>query len=159
MQGTTVVWTRPKHQKVSRYEIFSWSKMTRAVYASTEMAVKNSKFDVQLQVAVDGGQAMVVLRDSKQKALPDLILLDITLPGANGWEILRAIKNDSKLASIPVVVLTASIDERYVQKCYDLQADGFINKPLDVEKLTEILFGGEGFTPFAQAAEAWRITF
>ncbi len=112
----------------------------------TEMAVKNSKFDVQLQVAVDGGQAMVVLRDSKQKALPDLILLDITLPGANGWEILRAIKNDSKLASIPVVVLTASIDERYVQKCYDLQADGFINKPLDVEKLTEILFGGEGFT-------------
>ncbi len=64
---------------------------------------------------------------------PDLILLDLNLPGTNGREVLQEIKADEELKTIPVVVLTTSSDERDIRKCYEEGANSYVQKPVDFE--------------------------
>ena len=64
---------------------------------------------------------------------PQLILLDLNLPGTDGREVLEVIKNDDHLRTIPVVVLTTSEDPRDVARCYEAGANSYIQKPVDIE--------------------------
>lgn len=70
--------------------------------------------------------------DLKTSPEPGLILLDLNLPGTDGFEILDQIKNDNNLKTIPVVILTTSHDERDIEKCYQAGANSYIQKPVDL---------------------------
>jgi len=68
---------------------------------------------------------------------PQLILLDLNMPGLDGRRTLEIIKGDEKLCTIPVVVLTTSADRRDVERCYELGASTYIQKPVSFEGLAE----------------------
>ena len=82
--------------------------------------------------------ALMHLR-STAKEKPALILLDLNMPNMSGTEFLQTLKNDPGLAAIPVVVLTASDDQRDVRQSFDLHAAGYIVKPFDYEAAVKAL--------------------
>lgn len=102
------------------------------------LALKEGKINCRLHHAMDGVQALAFLhREGDQHASapkPDLILLDINMPRMNGRELLQALKADSALSAIPVVMLTTSDVERDVVESYQLGASGYITKPVDIEQ-------------------------
>jgi CheY-like chemotaxis protein len=69
---------------------------------------------------------------------PALILLDLNLPGTDGREILRQLKQDDQLKEIPIIVLTTSTDPRDITQCYRLGANSYVTKPTDPTRVTEI---------------------
>jgi CheY-like chemotaxis protein len=77
--------------------------------------------------------------------LPDLILLDLNLPKKDGREVLAEIKNDKDLKRIPVVVLTTSNAEQDILKAYDLHANCYITKPVDLNQFIHVLKSIENF--------------
>ncbi|MGE5465928.1 MAG: response regulator [Ignavibacteria bacterium] len=111
-------------------------------------AFKDSKMENPLDVVHDGVEALAFLRREgayRDKAPPDLILLDLNLPRMDGREVLAAIKGDPALKSIPVVVLTTSKAEQDVVKSYLLQASCFITKPVDLDQFNEVVRGIDSF--------------
>ncbi len=70
---------------------------------------------------------------------PDLILLDLNLPTKDGCEVLKEIKEDSDLKSIPVVILTTSGAEKDIIRAYELHANAYITKPLDFDQFIEVV--------------------
>lgn len=108
----------------------------------TREALKDGKLCVELNVAGDGAEAMAYLRSEGQYSSavrPDLILLDLNLPKKDGREVLKEIKDDSSLKHIPVVVLTTSEAEEDVLKMYDLHANCYITKPVDLSQFVKIV--------------------
>jgi len=100
-------------------------------------ALKEAKILNHLSVVKDGAEAMEFLRRKGKFAdveKPDLILLDLNLPKKDGREVLAEIKADVDLKRIPVVVLTISRDEADVLTSYNLHANAYIIKPLDLEQ-------------------------
>lgn len=93
----------------------------------------------------DGDEAMDYLysklenKDYSQAELPGLILLDLNLPGTDGREVLQKIKRDDRLKKIPVIVLTTSKDERDIEKCYEIGANSYIQKPVGLEGFIEAM--------------------
>jgi CheY-like chemotaxis protein len=95
-----------------------------------------------LNIARDGEQAMKMLRrEGEYKALPtpDLILLDLNLPRKDGREVLAELKEDPRLRSIPVVILTTSRADRDVTTCYSLHANSYITKPVDLGEFESLM--------------------
>jgi chemotaxis family two-component system response regulator Rcp1 len=89
----------------------------------------------KLSVARNGAEAMNYLRrEGKYSAAPtpDLILLDLRMPRKNGFEVLAEVKQDPKLRSIPVVVLTSSDAPQDIRMAYDLHANCYATKPMDL---------------------------
>lgn len=84
--------------------------------------------------AASGQEAILYLKD-KNSVKPGLILMDLNMPGLDGRMTLEIIKQDPELKKIPVVVLTTSDDERDVQECYNLGANTYISKPVDLDGL------------------------
>jgi CheY-like chemotaxis protein len=114
----------------------------------TREALREAKIANKLTVAMDGMEAMKMLHHHpphEQCPRPDLILLDLNLPGMDGREILSHIKEDPELKIIPVVVLTSSSAESDVQKSYDLHANCYIVKPVNFDRLMEVVQMVEGF--------------
>jgi CheY-like chemotaxis protein len=108
----------------------------------TKRALQNGKFINTLQVAKDGVEALAYLRRKEPFAAaprPDLVLLDLNMPRKDGREVLAEIKQDTALRSIPVVVLTTSDSDRDVFKMYDLQANCYVTKPVDLDQFTKIV--------------------
>ena len=108
----------------------------------TKEALKEGKVLNNLSVATDGVEAMAFLHKEgryKDAPRPDLILLDLNLPKKNGREVLAEIKEDPKLKRIPVVVLTISDDEHDILESYDLHANCYITKPVDLERFISIV--------------------
>jgi CheY-like chemotaxis protein len=104
-------------------------------------ALKDSKVSNNMIVVEDGVEAMEYLHRRGKYANaphPDLILLDLNLPRKNGREVLAEIKSDDSLKRIPVVVLTVSRDEQDILKAYDLHANCYITKPIDLEQFIKI---------------------
>ena len=103
----------------------------------TKEALKDAKVINNLHVAGDGIEALDFLkRQGKYPGAirPDLILLDLNLPRKDGREVLGEIKADPGLRQIPVVILTTSKAEEDILKTYDLHANCYITKPVDLEK-------------------------
>src|SRR4051812_14499039 len=102
----------------------------------TQETLKESKLRIKLHVAEDGVEALAFLRRQPPYAnavRPDVIVLDLNLPRKSGHEVLAEIKNDPSLRLIPVVVLTTSKAEEDIVRSYDLHANCFISKPLDLD--------------------------
>lgn len=111
-------------------------------------AFRAAKIHNNLTVAGDGEEAMSILRRQgpyARHARPDLILLDLNLPRMDGREVLRAIKDDPDLQRTPVVVLTSSKAEIDVVESYELKANSYIVKPVNFDRLTEIVAALESF--------------
>jgi chemotaxis family two-component system response regulator Rcp1 len=101
-----------------------------------------------LNVVGDGEQAIAYLRRQGGYAdavRPDIILLDLNLPRMNGRDVLTEVKKDPDLRRIPVVVLTTSTAEQDILHSYDLHANCFITKPVDVAQFIEVIRNIEGF--------------
>ncbi|MDR3440303.1 response regulator [Telmatospirillum sp.] len=101
-------------------------------------AWKETGLPGHLHVVADGVQAIHYLRQSGTP-LPDLLLLDLNLPLKDGWEVLAEIKDDPALKRIPVVVLTTSQAENDILQSYDLHANCFIAKPVDLDGFISVI--------------------
>jgi chemotaxis family two-component system response regulator Rcp1 len=111
-------------------------------------ALKEGKVLNTLSVAMDGVEALSFLHKENKYAdapRPDLILLDLNLPKKDGREVLAEIKSDDNLKCIPVVVLTTSQAEQDIFKSYNLHANCFITKPVDLEQFIIVLQSIENF--------------
>jgi CheY-like chemotaxis protein len=111
-------------------------------------ALKEAKVLNKLILAKDGIDALSLLRQEGQYAdvaPPDLILLDLNLPKKDGREVLAEIKNDDKLKHIPVVILTTSRDEEDVVKSYNLHANCYISKPVELDQFIRVVKSIEDF--------------
>ncbi len=114
----------------------------------TREALRDSKMHNRLSVVEDGVEAMRFLRREEEYSnapRPDIVLLDLNLPRKDGREVLADMKNDPILRRIPVVVLTTSDDERDIIRSYDLHANCYITKPVDLQRFIEIVKTIEGF--------------
>ncbi|MGE5505093.1 MAG: response regulator [Actinomycetota bacterium] len=103
----------------------------------TRMALSHAPIPCQVMTAANGREALGLLQRerSEGKRIPDLILLDLNMPQMNGYDVLKAMKEDGGLSSIPVVVLTTSCATEDVKDVYRMGASGFITKPSDVDDL------------------------
>ncbi len=77
--------------------------------------------------------------DNPDVKTPDLILLDLNMPGVDGRQVLQRLKEDPEKRSIPVVILTTSKDSKDVDKCYEIGASTYIQKPVDFDGLTQAI--------------------
>lgn len=110
--------------------------------ALTESTIVN-----EVTVARDGVKAMDHLRQGTQSDLPvpDLVILDLNLPRMNGHEVLAAMRADERLRRIPVAILTTSAAEADVVRTYDLGANCFLSKPVDVDQFVHVVRSIEDF--------------
>ena len=108
----------------------------------TKEAFLGARICNRLHVAEDGEEAMDFLHKRGQfasKPSPEIILLDLNLPRKDGREVLAEIKADATLRHIPVIVLTTSDDQEDIWKSYELQANCFVTKPVDMEQFSKAL--------------------
>lgn len=109
----------------------------------TTEALTSSKIHVKsLNVVSDGIEAMAYLRREgkyKDAVKPSLIFLDLNMPRKNGREVLQEIKADENLKTIPVVILTTSDDEVDVVQSYNLHANCYVRKPVDLNELIKVV--------------------
>ncbi len=114
----------------------------------TTEAFKDMEMESRLTVVKDGEEALRYLKKQGQYAdavTPQLVLLDINLPGIDGKQLLSVIKKDEQLRDIPVVMLTCSEDDSDISDCYDNQVNWYITKPIDYDKYTKVMHEIEAF--------------
>jgi CheY-like chemotaxis protein len=114
----------------------------------TREALRESRGPTTLHVVGDGVEAMAFLRNQDRYAAapcPDLVLLDLNLPKKGGREVLADMKGDPALKRIPVVVLTTSKAEEDILKAYDLHANCYITKPVELDRFIELIRSLEDF--------------
>jgi two-component system, chemotaxis family, response regulator Rcp1 len=102
----------------------------------TQEVFRDARVPIHLHVAMDGVEAMSFLRREGTNAIaprPDLILLDLNLPRMDGREVLAHIKEDDDLKTIPTVILTTSEAEADIVKSYQLQANCYLSKPVELD--------------------------
>ena len=114
----------------------------------TTEAFKDMQLENRISVVKDGEEALRFLRKQGKYAdvsLPQLILMDIHLPGINGKDLLEIIKQDEELKEIPVVMLTSSDKDADISDCYEKQVNWYITKPIDYDKYTKVMHEIEAF--------------
>jgi CheY-like chemotaxis protein len=108
----------------------------------TQEAFEDHEVRNRLTVVSDGAEALSYLRREGRYAdavRPDLILLDLNLPRRDGREVLQEIKNDDELGRIPVVVFTTSAADEDILRSYQLHANAYVTKPVDVERFRRVI--------------------
>ncbi|MBT8113429.1 MAG: response regulator [Gammaproteobacteria bacterium] len=114
----------------------------------TKEAFRSTQFKYNLRIAKDGDEALKILnRQGKfnESPLPDLILLDLSLPKIDGREVLEKIKTNAKLKDIPVIILSGSAAETDMTTSYDLHANSYVVKPDNFEDFKEIAASIENY--------------
>jgi len=114
----------------------------------TQEALKDGGVLNELHVVEDGVDALAFLRRQGKYAdapCPELILLDLNLPKKDGREVLAEIKSDDALKRIPVVILTISNAEEDILQTYNLNANCYITKPVDLEQFIKVIQSIEDF--------------
>jgi CheY-like chemotaxis protein len=114
----------------------------------TTEALEAGKFAVELHVETTGDGALAYLRREGEHAdarRPDLIMLDLNLPGTSGVEVLAEIKSDDAVSSIPVVIMTTSRSPADIEATYKLHANCYVTKPVDVDAFISIVHQIEDF--------------
>jgi CheY-like chemotaxis protein len=113
-----------------------------------EEVFEEAKIRNNLHVAEDGEEAILYLHGKgkfSESPRPDIIILDLNLPNKDGREVLREIKEDSDLKSIPVIVLTTSGAEKDILRSYNLHANAYVTKPLDFDQFIKVVGSIENF--------------
>ncbi|OEC88101.1 MULTISPECIES: response regulator [Methanobacterium] len=113
-----------------------------------EEVFQEAKIMNNLNIAEDGEEAMLFLHKKGKFSnvpSPDIILLDLNLPGKDGREVLKEIKEDNELKRIPVVILTTSKAEEDILKSYNLHANSYITKPVDFDQFIRVIKSIENF--------------
>jgi len=111
-------------------------------------AFRDAKIRTSLHSVPDGVEAMAFLRHEEPYAdrpRPDIILLDLNMPRMDGREVLAAVKTDPNLKQIPVVVLTTSQAEQDILRSYNLHANCYITKPVDLDQFVDVVRSIESF--------------
>ncbi len=111
--------------------------------------------EIRWSVAEDGESALQRLREEGRfcrSGRPDLVLLDLHLPGVDGVEVLRAIKGDSTLRSMPVIIMSQSREKTDIDAAYELGANGYIAKPGSFEGLCSLVRFLEAFLSLPHAS-------
>ena len=111
-------------------------------------AMKEVKINNTLYHVPDGVEAMAFLRrqgEYSKMIRPDVVLLDLNMPRKDGRQTLKEIKADPDLRRIPVVILTVSDAEEDIIKSYDLHANCYVTKPLDLDEFSKVVKGIENF--------------
>lgn len=114
----------------------------------TKEALRESKIRNNLNVVPDGVEAMAFLRREGKYAdapTPDVVLLDLNLPKKDGREVLAEIKSDPTLKRIPVVIITSSEAEQDILRTYDLHANCYVTKPVDLDQFIKVIQSIESF--------------
>lgn len=114
----------------------------------TEEVLRRCKFKNNVTISRNGQDAMAILKREGAYAetpRPDLILLDLNLPGKDGREVLSEIRKDPQLKSIPVIILSASHEQDDILKAFQLDANGYVAKPFELGKFLEALRSIEEF--------------
>ena len=117
------------------------ARLTREVF-------EGGRLSTHLNVVSDGEQALAFLRREgiyESAPRPKLVLLDLNLPRKDGREVLAELKTDAKLCRIPVIVLTTSAAQTDIMRAYELQANCFITKPLDLDEYFAVVRSIEDF--------------
>jgi CheY-like chemotaxis protein len=107
----------------------------------TRQCFQESQVPTAIESVLSGDAALAYLRRDGQFAeapRPDLVLLDLNLPGIDGREVLAAIKTDPQFKTIPVIILTTSDADSDVREAYRLQANSYFRKPLDLQEFLEL---------------------
>ena len=106
-------------------------------------SLKYQRIANDLRIVNSGEEALDFLYHrgnyAKDTSLPDLVLLDLNMPGMGGKEFLKRIKDDENLKQIPVVILTTSESERDIIDSYKLQASGYVSKPVTLDEFKEVM--------------------
>ena len=108
-------------------------------------ALRKNKLANHVEVVRDGAEALAFLfaegkyADRQKNHVPRLILLDLKLPKVDGLEVLRQIKSDPTLHTIPVVVMTSSNEERDIVDSYQLGVNSYIRKPVDFDEFVNVI--------------------
>jgi CheY-like chemotaxis protein len=108
----------------------------------TREALKDTKVANELHVAKHGEEAMAFVRNEapfEDAPRPDLVLLDLNLPGKDGREVLTDIKEDPQLRAIPVVILTTSVSDQDVLHAYDHHVNAYVRKPVNLDRFIEVV--------------------
>ena len=111
-------------------------------------ALEEAKILNNMTLARDGAEAIEKLEKiviENPNNLPDLILLDINLPKKNGHEVLEVLKSDSRLKQVPIIVLTTSSSELDIFKAYNLHANCYIIKPVEISEFLRVVSKIEDF--------------
>jgi CheY-like chemotaxis protein len=111
-------------------------------------ALRDGKVRNRVSVVEDGVEAMTFLRREgphESAPRPDLVLLDLNLPKKDGREVLAEIKQDPDLRRIPVVIMTTSDDEKDIVQAYNLHANCYVTKPVDLEQFIGVVRSIEDF--------------
>jgi CheY-like chemotaxis protein len=114
----------------------------------TQEVLRDARIANDLHVVGDGEEAMAFLRREGEYAdrpRPDLVLLDLNLPRKDGREVLTEISADPDLQSVPVIVLTTSEAEQDIVRSYQLSANAYITKPIDLSELIAVVRSIETF--------------
>ncbi|MDI1308427.1 MAG: response regulator [Methylotenera sp.] len=114
----------------------------------TKEALRDSKVLNNLNVVQDGVEALAFLRREGKYAdapRPDVVLLDLNLPKKDGRQVLEAIKSDPALKRIPVVIITSSEAEQDIMRTYDLHANCYVAKPVDLDQFIKVIQSIENF--------------
>lgn len=114
----------------------------------TTEAFKDMKLENKITVVRDGEEALRFLKkegDFARASTPQLILMDINLPGIDGKQLLGIIKKDQELKEIPVVMLTCSAEDEDISECYDKHVNWYITKPIDYDKYMKVMHEIEAF--------------
>jgi chemotaxis family two-component system response regulator Rcp1 len=120
----------------------------RADIRLVQEILKKGKLFINLHYVLDGIEAMEYLRNQgtyKNENRPDLILLDLNMPRKDGREVLEDIKSDDDLKSIPVVVMTISKAEEDILRSYNLHANAYIVKPIELNQFMNVVKSIEDF--------------
>lgn len=108
----------------------------------SQEALKRAKVRNRVHIVNDGVEAMEFLRRQgafPEAPRPDLVLLDLNLPNMDGREVLEAMKADPVLKTIPVVVVTSSAAEQDIVRTYDLNANAYVTKPVDLQQFLHVV--------------------
>jgi len=114
-------------------------------FEATERSLKKNHFMNPIKWCKSGQDAIDyvfqqgVYKDNPDVLTPDLILLDLNMPGIDGREVLKQIKSDKDKCTIPIVILTTSKDSKDIERCYEIGASTYIQKPVDFDGLTQAI--------------------
>ena len=106
------------------------------------VAFEENNIPDKLHIVENGEEALKFLRRETPYTnvpIPDLILLDLDLPGIHGYELLKIIKQDEQLKLIPVIIFTSSTQQRDILQSYDLQANCYLSKPYEFEDFSALV--------------------